>query len=266
MSTDRFLKLKYKTFSNHDVVSLITRRPNNVSTSPSGNHPSNQKRTFLAIGKASHNSISLKNIQSDSKRSIMRFSITPLILLPALVYSQSTAPSPSTTSPTTTPTPTPNLELRQAVAPAPVPVAPAPVGGAPVGGAAAPVNPAVAPQAVNPAPAAANPAAPAAGQPVTTPAMQANPVTTIMQNTVVGGVSKQVPVVFTQTFAGSLTSVDAVQSGSVGMGSLTGSVGVVKSSAAMAGRRGMGGMEGWGGMVAAVAAGTLVGWVRVVGF
>jgi hypothetical protein len=87
-----------------------------------------------------------------------------------------------------------------------------------------------------------------------------------MQNTIVGGVSKQVPVVFTQTFAGSLTSVEAVQSGSVGMGSLTGSVGVVKSSAAMAGRRGVGGVEGWGGVVAVGAAGVVVGWVRVVGF
>lgn len=88
-----------------------------------------------------------------------------------------------------------------------------------------------------------------------------------MQNTIVGGVSKQVPVVFTQTFAGSLTSVEAVQSGTVGMGTLTGSVGGVKSSAAVAGR--VGGMEGWGGVVVAgvvVGAGVVGGWGAVVGF
>lgn len=213
----------------------------------------------------------------------MRFPTISLFLLPALVYSQAAAPSPSITSPTTTSTPASYLELRQVAAPAPVPVAapkpnpaapaaapvaPAPVGGAPVGGAAAPVNPAAAPAAVNPAPVAANPAAPAAGQPVTTAAVQANAVTTVMENTIVGGVSKQIPVVYTQKFAGSLTSVEAVQSGSVGMGTLTGSVGVVKSSAAMAGRMGFGNgrMEGWGGMVVVVGAGVVVGWVRVVGF
>ena len=166
----------------------------------------------------------------------------------------------------------PRLELRQAVAAAPVanPAAPAaqPAGAAaaPVGGgAAAPVNPA-APAAVNPAPAAANPAAPAAGQPVTTPPTQANPVTQVMENTVVGGVTKQVPVMFTQTFANSLTSVEPVQSGSIGMGTLTGSIGVVKSSTAKGGAERTIGMGGWSTTLALVAGGVVMGMLRVFAF
>lgn len=184
----------------------------------------------------------------------MRLSTIPLFLLPSIALSQ-TITSPPTTQPTDQPlsiqTAHPNLELRQAAVPvaqaAPQPnnAAPAaPVVAAPVGGgAAAPVN---APAAANPAPVAANPAAPAAGQPVTVAAGQPNPVTTVMVNTIVGGVSKQIPVAFTQTFANSLTAVDAAQSGSVGMGTLTGSVGVVKSSAAKAGVTGRGKGLGWG--------------------
>jgi len=146
-----------------------------------------------------------------------------------------------------------------AVPAAPVAAAPAPVGAAPVGGAAAPANPAAVPAAVNPAPAAAAPVA-------TTPPTQANPVTTVNQNTLVGGVTKQVPVVFTQTFAGSLTSVAEVRS--VGMGTLTGSVGLVKSGSAKTGGvgrvgEGTAGMGGW--MVTVVVGGMVVGGYRVWG-
>jgi len=100
----------------------------------------------------------------------------------------------------------------------------------------------------------------------TTPPTQANPVTTVNQNTLVGGVTKQVPVVFTQTFAGSLTSVAEVRS--VGMGTLTGSVGLVKSGSAKTGGvgrvgEGTAGMGGW--MVTVVVGGMVVGGYRVWG-
>ena len=84
------------------------------------------------------------------------------------------------------------------------------------------------------APAAA-PAAPVAGvggggapaaQPVA--GAQANSVTTEMVQTVVGGVTKTVEQVFTQTF-GAAGSAPPVKTGSIGMGTLTGKVGVVKT-------------------------------------
>ena len=118
----------------------------------------------------------------------------------------------------------------------------------PAPAAKAPAAPAVAPAAA-PAPAAPAAgvggagAAPAAAQP---PAgAGANPVTTIQVATVVGGVTKTVASVLTQTFepAG---SAPAVQSGSIGLGTLTGQVGVVKtkdakSDAVISGKT-------WGGM------------------
>lgn len=121
-----------------------------------------------------------------------------------------------------------HLDLRQAVAPAAQPVAKPAAQPAAVPPAAAPVAP-VAPVA----PAA--PAAPVAGvggggqaaaQPA--PGAVANPVTTIMVNTVVGGVTTQVAVPYTQSF-GAAASIPSVPSGSIGLGTLTGQVGVVKT-------------------------------------
>lgn len=79
---------------------------------------------------------------------------------------------------------------------------------------------------------------PAAAQPA--PGAQANPVTTITVNTVIGGVTKQVPKVYTQTFGAAL-SAPAVSTGSVGMGTLTGRIGVVKTANAKSDARRVGG-------------------------
>ena len=88
-----------------------------------------------------------------------------------------------------------------------------------------------------PAPAPA-PAAPVAGvggggapQAQPAPGAQANPVTTMMIDTVIGGVKTQVQKVFTQSF-GVGGSAPSVMSGSIGMGTLTGKIGVVKTNSA----------------------------------
>lgn len=49
-----------------------------------------------------------------------------------------------------------------------------------------------------------------------------------MAQTVVGGVTKQVPKVYTQTF-GAASSAPPVLTGTIGLGTLTGKVGVVKT-------------------------------------
>lgn len=179
----------------------------------------------------------------------MRITDIPIFLLPFLATTSVLAQTPSAkprpipraldaillepapSSPTPSPSPTPflnHLDLRQvAAAPAAngaqakAPVAPVPAN-APAAPAAAPVAPAAAP-AVGVGGAGA---APAAAQPVA--GAQANPVTTIMVQTVVGGVTKQVPKVYTQTF-GAAVSAPAVLTGTIGLGTLTGKVGVVKT-------------------------------------
>ncbi len=50
----------------------------------------------------------------------------------------------------------------------------------------------------------------------------------VLVNTVIGGVTTQVSVAFTQSF-GAAASAPAVQSGSIGLGTLTGQIGVVKT-------------------------------------
>ena len=123
----------------------------------------------------------------------------------------------STSSQPTSPNPTPilrHLDLRQVAAPA-----------------------AAQPAAAQPAaaqPAAAAPAAgvggagaaPAAAQPQ--PGAQADPVTTIQVQTVIGGVTTQVPQLYTQTFAAG-ASAPPVLTGTIGLGTLTGKIGVVKT-------------------------------------
>lgn len=105
---------------------------------------------------------------------------------------------------------------------------------APVAGAQQQAAPAANANQQAAAPAAA-PAAPVAGvggggvpaaQP--TPGAQADSVTTEMVPTVIGGVTKQVQHVFTQTF-GAVASPPAVKTGTIGMGTLTGKIGVVKT-------------------------------------
>ena len=157
----------------------------------------------------------------------MRISNTAIFLLPFLATTQVLArinlakprPTPRDLDAilvdpaTISPKPTPflqHLDLRQAAAPAPAPApaAPAPAAGAPaagVGGAGA-------------APAAAQPPANAG----------ANSVTTQQITTVVGGVTKVVNTIITET-SGAGTTAPAVQSGSIGLGTLTGSIGVVKT-------------------------------------
>ena len=53
-----------------------------------------------------------------------------------------------------------------------------------------------------------------------------------MVQTVVNGVTKQVPVPFSQSFGAGSSAPPSVQSGSIGLGTLTGQVGVVKTSEA----------------------------------
>ena len=173
----------------------------------------------------------------------MRISNTAIFLLPFLATTQVLArinlakprPTPRDLDAilvdpaTISPKPTPflqHLDLRQAAAPAPAPAAPVP---AP---APAPAAPAPAPAA--PAPAAGAPAAgvggagaaPAAAQPPANAG--ANSVTTQQITTVVGGVTKVVNTIITET-SGAGTTAPAVQSGSIGLGTLTGSIGVVKT-------------------------------------
>ena len=171
----------------------------------------------------------------------MRISNIPIFLLPFLATTQVLAwtnlakprPTPRDLDAilldpaTFSPKPTPilqHLDLRQAAAPAPVP-APAP----------APAAPAPAPAA--PAPAAGAPAAgvggagaaPAAAQPPANAG--ANSVTTQQITTVVGGVTKVVNTIITESSGAGVTA-PAVQSGSIGLGTLTGTIGVVKTQEA----------------------------------
>ena len=108
---------------------------------------------------------------------------------------------------------------------------------APVAGAQQQAAPAANANQQAAAPAAA-PAAPVAGVggggvPAAQPAAgaQANSVTTEMIQTVVGGVTKQVQHVFTQSFAAAATP-PPVKTGTIGMGTLTGKIGVVKTNEA----------------------------------
>lgn len=164
----------------------------------------------------------------------MRISNIPIFLLPFLATTQVLArinlakprPTPRVLDAilvdpaTISPKPTPilqHLDLRQAAAPAPAP---------------APAAPAPAPAA--PAPAAGAPAAgvggagaaPAAAQPPANAG--ANSVTTQQITTVVGGVTKVVNTIITETSGAGVTA-PPVQSGSIGLGTLTGSIGVVKT-------------------------------------
>lgn len=143
----------------------------------------------------------------------------------------------------TSPAPSPflkHLDLRQVAAPAAQPAVqpaagaqaqPAAKPAAQGAGAAAPV---AQPAPNQPAVAAPAPAvgvggagaAPAGKQPGANE--QANPVTTIMVDTFIGGKKTQVPKVYTQTFAQPVSSIP-VKKGVIGMGTLTGSVGVVKT-------------------------------------
>lgn len=142
--------------------------------------------------------------------------------------SPSPSPSPAPTSPFLR-----HLDLRQVAAPAAAAPAANANGAAAAPAAANPAAPAVAPAAAAPAAPAAPAAgvggagaAPAAGQP--TPGAQANPVTTIQVVTVVGGVTKTVPSVYSQQFGGASTA-PPVLTGTIGLGTLTGKIGVVKT-------------------------------------
>ena len=100
---------------------------------------------------------------------------------------------------------------------------------------------------------------PAGAQPA--PGAQANPVTTIQVQTVIGGVTQTVPQVFSQGF-GSGPSAPPVQTGSIGMGTLTGQIGVVKTDQAANDAISTIGGRGVGGAVL----GILMGWVAVMAF
>lgn len=101
--------------------------------------------------------------------------------------------------------------------PANQPANAAPVGGAAAGGAVAP----------------------AGGAPVFT---QASPVTTVFEPTTINGVVTQVAVVYSQKFSSVPDQGPSPAAGSVGMGTLTGAVGVVKTDAVKAGAAGRDGV------------------------
>ena len=61
---------------------------------------------------------------------------------------------------------------------------------------------------------------------------QVPPVTTVNVFSVVGGVTKQVPIVFTQKFSSVPTQGPTPAKGVIGLGTLTGEVGVVNTDAA----------------------------------
>ena len=54
----------------------------------------------------------------------------------------------------------------------------------------------------------------------------------MMVDTVIGGKTTQVPKVFTQTFAAAGASAPPVKTGTIGLGTLTGKIGVVKTGQA----------------------------------
>lgn len=164
----------------------------------------------------------------------MRLTALSLFLLSTVAASEelssTSAPTPSASQstfyiPITTlpPIDVPHLELRANPAAPVAPVAPA----APV----APVAPA--------APAAPIPGGagvPAAALTTVAPgATQAPTITTVMVNTVVGGVPKQVPVVYTQTFADVPSQGPSPLKGTIGLGTLT-SKGGAKSTGGKAKR------------------------------
>ncbi|KAK4935109.1 hypothetical protein LTR10_023780 [Elasticomyces elasticus] len=63
----------------------------------------------------------------------------------------------------------------------------------------------------------------------TTAVTQISPVTTYLANSYIGGVATQVAVVYTQTFAAVPDQWPSYTAGSIGLGTLTGTIGVVKS-------------------------------------
>jgi len=75
-----------------------------------------------------------------------------------------------------------------------------------------------------------------------------------MVDTVIGGVTKQVPKVYTQTF-GAAGSAPPVQSGEIGLGTLTGKVGVVKTQNAKSDAVAIGRKVAWGNVVVVLVAG-----------
>lgn len=143
----------------------------------------------------------------------------------------------------------PRLELRAAppaaAAPAPAPAAPAPApaGGAGAGapapvvpGAPAPVAPAPVPGAAAPVPVApvvgvggagAVPPAAQSGNPTQVPS-----ITVFMQATIVGGVTQQVQVTYTQKFSDIPSQGPSPSQGKIGLGTITGTVGAVNTKEA----------------------------------
>ena len=100
-------------------------------------------------------------------------------------------------------------------------------------------------------------AAPAAAQPPANPA-QVPSITTFYQQTVINGVSKQVAIVYTQKFSSVPSQGPTPQQGAIGLGTLTGKVGVVQTAEA---KKGAASREGQAaiGTIAVGALFTIVG-------
>ncbi|KAI9824995.1 MAG: hypothetical protein M1819_000624 [Sarea resinae] len=101
---------------------------------------------------------------------------------------------------------------------------------------------------------------------------QANPMTTMwVQTEISPGVTTYVSIIFSQTFASVPSQAPTAKAGAVGMGTLTGKIGVVKTESASAGhrlRRDVGVFSGAGpdvGMVLGLVIGVAVGAGVLVG-
>ncbi|KAL9099571.1 MAG: hypothetical protein Q9163_004951 [Psora crenata] len=99
----------------------------------------------------------------------------------------------------------------------------------------------------------------AAGAAQPAPGTQVNPVTTVNVETVIGGVTTVVPGVFTQNF-GLGPTLPPVETGSIGMGTLTGEIGVVRTDQAKNGAISTIGERSAG----AAAMGILACWLSVM--
>lgn len=77
---------------------------------------------------------------------------------------------------------------------------------------------------------------------------QVSPVTTVQVFSVIGGVTQQVPFVYTQKFSSFPSQGPTPAKGEIGMGTLTGKIGVVNTAAAKKGGASQKIAIGFGGM------------------
>ena len=107
-------------------------------------------------------------------------------------------------------------------------------------------------------------AAPPAAQPAAKNPTQVPTVTSYQATTYVNGVAKQVPIVYTQLFSSIPSQGPTPMPGTIGLGTLTGSVGVVRTSEAKKGDANQNLRGGVGFLVLSTVSffiGTMIMWV-----